>query len=506
MIYVPQMEQLTLVSQGILDKLGYSFFSKGGNMSMYDSKNSKVFEAQLTKGDGLYHCDIESVGLCLNSTAVIQSLKEAHNTFGHISEGYLKEIGNFEGKIGECSSCKKAKSTRRAYSKISKTIIPTVGHTIVSDVKVMSNYSLNGNRYILTFVDRKSRLLRVYFLKRKSEVASRTKHFVEWVKTQREKYPKNIHTDGGGEYVNKDLNEFLEAHGINFEYTEAHSPQQNGIAERINRTIIEGSSAMLIQAGLDICFWEQSVKQFVFIKNHTPHKKLRGKRPIDEWNEELGEEEGKGLWSLKPFGCEAEVHIPKVKREKEKGHIKTRKCVYVGMGVDRKTEMFYDYERDKIIHGYCKYYNTQVFPLNPLASREAGGCRCSSNGNGSVSSRKESGSSGRSSSSRSSIEGLSGSISTSTNNSGSTSTSNRGSTSTSSGIDLNGVMPHLEVVEEEVKSTCNKEEEKKNEIEEVEVKNNEIERQYEVEEVIDKRKSRFGKKGGRHKGVDYKVK
>ena len=116
--------------------------------------------------------------------------------------------------------------------------------------------------------------MRVYFLKKKSEVASKTKHFVEWVKTQTEKYPKNIHTDGGGEYVNRDLNEFLEAHGINFEYTEANSPQQNGIAERINRTIIEGSSAMLIQAGLDICFWEQSVRQFVFIKNHTPHKKL----------------------------------------------------------------------------------------------------------------------------------------------------------------------------------------------------------------------------------------
>jgi len=154
--------------------------------------------------------------------------------------------------------------------------------------------------------------------------------------------------------------------------------------------------------------------------------------------------------------------------------------------------------------GYYKYYNTQVFPLNPLASREASGCRCSSGGNSSVGSRKESSSSGRSSSSTSSIEGLSGS--TSTSNSGSTSTSNSGSTSTSSDIDLNGVMPHLEVVEEEVKSTCNKEEEKKNVIEEVEVKNNEIERQYEVEEVIDKRKSRFGKKGGKRKGVDYKVK
>ena len=45
-------------------------------------------------------------------------------------------------------------------------------------------------------------------MKNKSEVAGKTKHFVEWVKTQREKYPKNLHTDGGGEYINKDLTSF----------------------------------------------------------------------------------------------------------------------------------------------------------------------------------------------------------------------------------------------------------------------------------------------------------
>jgi transposase InsO family protein len=122
----------------------------------------------------------------------------------------------------------------------------------VSDVKVMKNYSITGNRYILTFVDRKSRLLRVYFLKRKSEVAEKTKMFVNWVHTQREKYPKNIHTDGGGEYINKELISFCEDLGINYKHTEAYSPQQNGIAERVNRTLVEGGSAMLIQAGLEI--------------------------------------------------------------------------------------------------------------------------------------------------------------------------------------------------------------------------------------------------------------
>ena len=158
--------------------------------------------------DGLYHCDAGDnycvPGVYAHAGAAIESLREAHNTFGHISEEYMKVIGDFEGKIGECSSCKKAKSTRRSFKEESKTEVPSVGHTIVSDVKMMKNYSLKGNRYILTFVDRKSRLLRVYFLKRNSEVAGRTKQFVEWVRTQREKYPKmfeNIRSECCKQYI-----------------------------------------------------------------------------------------------------------------------------------------------------------------------------------------------------------------------------------------------------------------------------------------------------------------
>jgi hypothetical protein len=129
-IYVPEMGDLTLISQGMLDKLDYGSIGKSGVVSMYDSNNNKSFEAHLMSEDGLYHCDSEKI-LCFNSSVTIDTLKKAHNTFGHISEDYLREIGEFEGKIGECSSCKKAKSTRRAYSKESKTVIPTPGHTIV---------------------------------------------------------------------------------------------------------------------------------------------------------------------------------------------------------------------------------------------------------------------------------------------------------------------------------------------------------------------------------------
>ena len=88
-------------------------------------------------------------------------------------------------------------------------------------------------------------------------------------------------------------------------------------------------SAML-RSGLDREFWEEAVNHFVFIKNHTPHSKLDGGRPIDVWGEELNEKEGKGLWSIKPLGCSAWYHIPKEARPKGLEHIRSKHAVYLG--------------------------------------------------------------------------------------------------------------------------------------------------------------------------------
>ena len=234
----------------------------------------------------------------------------------------------------------------------------------------MREYSNTGSKYVVTFVDRKSRLVRVYFVRRKSEVTSKMKHFVSWVKNQRGEYPKNFHTDGGGEYVNLDMKNFCEECGINVEITEAYSPEQNGIAERINRTLIEGSLAMLRHAGLPIGLWEEAIFNFTYIKNRTPHSKLSGRRPIDVWNEDLGEVEREEFWTLHPFGCKAEVHIPPSRRIGGKDGEKVRTCVYLGKAPGRKAECFWDYKNDKLIFGHSNYFEDKSYPLNPSVSKE----------------------------------------------------------------------------------------------------------------------------------------
>jgi hypothetical protein len=235
-------------------------------------------------------------------------------------------------------------------------------------VRMMRDYSNTGSRYVVTFVDRKSRMVRVYFVKKKSDVVNKAKHFISWVRNQRGNYPKNLNTDGGGEYVNRELKSFCEELGINLIQTEAYSPEQNGIAERINRTLVEGSYAMLRHAGLPVGFWEEAMNNFVYIKNRTPHTHLQGRRPIDEWNEELGEVEREDLWSVKQFGCRAEVHIPPSRRLGGKDGLKVRTCIFLGKAPGRKTDMFYDYISDKIIYGHSNYFYQKEFPLNPAVN------------------------------------------------------------------------------------------------------------------------------------------
>ena len=395
-LYLPQMGELTLLSEGMFDNEECTRTGKAGVIDLFSKTGKHQFAAAKSTADGLYHCQYDKVnpvvvgnmpafskvlaylqthrstegtgGLVDVSRLGKEDLElwtksQAHDKFGHCGHEKLRQMGDFTGPEVDCDACKQAKSTRQSYSKESKTEVPSVAHTFVTDVHQFNCYSRTGNRYMLTFVDRKSRYLRVYFIKKKSEVETKTRHFVNWVHTQRGAYPKNIFSDGGGEYITLNLRGFCDQLGINLTHTAPYSPQMNAIAERINRTIEEGATAMLLRSGLDREFWEEAVNHFVFIKNHTPHSKLDGDRPIDVWGEELKEKEGKGLWSIKPLGCSAWYHIPKEARPKGLEHIRSKHAAYLGFHPHKQADMFYDFDRDKIVTGYCKYYNSQVFPL-----------------------------------------------------------------------------------------------------------------------------------------------
>ena len=98
---------------------------------------------------------------------------------------------------------------------------------------------MGGVVYFVTFIDDFSWKTWVYLLRRKDEVLSIFKHFVTLVETQTGKKVKCLHSDNGGEYVSKAFKEFCEIKGIRREFTAPYNPPQNGVSERMNRTIQE---------------------------------------------------------------------------------------------------------------------------------------------------------------------------------------------------------------------------------------------------------------------------
>lgn len=114
----------------------------------------------------------------------------------------------------------------------------------------MSRESIGGARYFITFVDDYSRKMFVYFLKHKSEAPEVFTKFKALVENETGCKIKILRTDNGREYVNRKFKQILNDSGIKHQTTVPYNPQQNGLAERANRTIVERARSMLIDAGL----------------------------------------------------------------------------------------------------------------------------------------------------------------------------------------------------------------------------------------------------------------
>lgn len=145
----------------------------------------------------------------------------------------------------------------------------------------MRERSLGGAEYFLTFTDDKTRYTRVYTLKTKDQVFD---CFLEWkahVERQSKRKLKVLRTDNGGEYISNKFEKFLRDEGILHERT---VPEQNGVAERLNRTLVESARSMLLDAKLSKRYWAEAISTAVYLKNRCPTRAIQGKTPYEAWH------------------------------------------------------------------------------------------------------------------------------------------------------------------------------------------------------------------------------
>ncbi|GKV37173.1 hypothetical protein SLEP1_g45232 [Rubroshorea leprosula] len=153
----------------------------------------------------------------------------------------------------------------------------------------MRTPSLSQNRYFILFIDDFTRMTWVYFLGSKGQALPVFKKFKALVENQSGCRIKKLRSDNGKEYTSNDFNLFCEEAGVDHQLTVSYTPQQNGIAERKNRTVMEMARCMLAEKKLPKCFWAEAVYTAVYLLNGLPTKAVKGMTPIERKLDEKAE-------------------------------------------------------------------------------------------------------------------------------------------------------------------------------------------------------------------------
>jgi transposase InsO family protein len=141
--------------------------------------------------------------------------------------------------------------------------------------------SIDGYKYFVTFTDDYTRYSCTFLLKKKSDVLEAFKRYIRRMKRQFGWKLRRFRSDNGGEYASDALDHVLAKEGIIWEPTIGYSPSENGVSERLNRTLCEKLRALLFESGLPLKLWSRLVETATYLKNRSPTKALRGKTPYE---------------------------------------------------------------------------------------------------------------------------------------------------------------------------------------------------------------------------------
>ncbi|GJT88266.1 retrotransposon protein, putative, ty1-copia subclass [Tanacetum coccineum] len=226
-----------------------------------------------------------------------------------------------------------AKLQREDFWKLSMTIL------MLYVCGPFRHVSRKGASYFLTFTDDFSRYGYVYLLKHKHEVFETFKVFKSEVELQLGKKIKALRSDRGGEYLSQEFKEYLGKNGIVQHLTSPYTPQQNGVSERRNRTLLDMVRSMFNLTTLPLSFWDYALESAVRILNMFPTKKVE-KTPYEIWHDKVP-----NLSYLKVWGCEAYV-----KRDSaDKLQQRSVKCIFVGYPKETIGYYFYFPPENKVI-------------------------------------------------------------------------------------------------------------------------------------------------------------
>ena len=229
--------------------------------------------------------------------------------------------------------------------------------------------SLNGNRYVICFVDDYSRHIALYFLKRKSDAPAALLKYIAEYATPLQINVRRIQSDGGGGFLGP-FSAICREQGIRQDFSSPDVQAQNSVAERTWRTVVSATVRMLEDAQLPVAYWEDAMKTAAWVKNRVYSKAVDGTTPHGAlWSEDPD------LSLLKVWGSPCYVHIPpsksvqlqtgKAVERKRKLDSKVRPAVFVGYPRNYKAWSCYDPQTKTYLTTRLATFNERVGITTP---------------------------------------------------------------------------------------------------------------------------------------------
>lgn len=288
-IYVPELRN-NLISVSQITKNGFKVVFTGNRAIIKRKDESTAMIAE--KRNDLYIVDVvEDHALLTNENP--GNLERWHRRFGHLNFRDLKNLQtksivkglnlNLKNANEECIICARGKMQQLPYKNSTHRQKEKLG-LIHSDIcGPMNTESLGGAKYFVTFIDDFSRYIQTTMLRQRSDVLTAFKNFKKQVEKETGCVIKRLRTDNAKEYTSKEFKKFLENEGIAQQLTVEYTPQQNGVAERANRTLVEMARCLMLQAKLPNSLWAEAINTATFLRNRCPTKSLENETPYGAW-------------------------------------------------------------------------------------------------------------------------------------------------------------------------------------------------------------------------------
>ena len=337
--YVPNSHP-TLISVPRLDEAQcYTLFGDGKCIAFENSDGGQLLRKLAakqklvligTKGpDRLYHLDMPGmadISYSTSTTDAFTKLEMLHHRLGHLNYSAVKSLvrrnlirgimipkTELNADPPSCEACRLGKSHRASFPPSERERAAYILDRVYSDLWGPAPVtSLGGNRYAMTFTDSCTRWVWVYFLKHKNEALDAFKDWLVMVENETGRKLKIWHCDNGGEFINAAFLALLKERGIQLETTSPYTPEQNPIAERQNRSLVERAITILIDAKLPKSLWAHAFAYMAFVKNRQHSAAL----PLNQTPFTLRYGCKPHIRDFHRFGCAAWVHIAKHKRDK----------------------------------------------------------------------------------------------------------------------------------------------------------------------------------------------